>query len=202
MTPDVWWFVGLLGAVGLGRLVEMRVSRRHQKRLGALGFKRAPEPAFGLMVVLHAGVLGGAALEVVVARRPLLPWLALPALAAFVLANALRLWVIRTMAEHWNVNVVNSLALGVVTAGPYRWVRHPNYVAVFVELVALPLVHTAYVTALLGAALHLVVLGRRLAVEDGILLADPGYRAAMAGKPRFLPQLGELFSSSARVPRA
>jgi methyltransferase len=202
MTPDVWWFVGLLGAVGVGRLVEMRVSRRHQKRLGALGFDRAPEPGWRLMVLLHAGVLVGAALEVVVAGRPLLPWLAMPSLAAFVLANALRLWVIRTMSDHWNVNVVNSLALGVVTSGPYRWVRHPNYVAVFVELVALPLVHTAYVTALFGAALHLVVLGRRLAVEDGILLADPGYRAAMAGKPRFLPQIGELFSSSARVPRA
>ncbi len=202
MTPEVWWFVGLLCAVGVGRLVEMRVSRRHQKRLAAVGLNRAREPAFGLMVLLHAGVLVGVALEVVIARRPLLPWLALPSLAAFVLANMLRLWVIRTLAEHWNVNVVNSLALGIVTSGPYRWVRHPNYVAVFVELVALPLVHTAYVTALFGAALHLVVLGRRLAVEDGILLADPGYRAAMAGKPRFLPQLGELLSSSARVPPA
>jgi methyltransferase len=78
--------------------------------------------------------------------------------------------------------------MGVVSHGPFRFVRHPNYVAVFVELLALPLVHTAYVTALGGAVLHLLVLRRRLALEDGMLLGDPVYRTAMAEKPRFLPR--------------
>ncbi|HEY4186297.1 MAG TPA: isoprenylcysteine carboxylmethyltransferase family protein [Polyangia bacterium] len=189
VTGDVAWFVGLLVAVGAGRLVEMKLSRRHQTRLRARGFTREREAGFPLMVMLHTGVLVGAAIEVLVARRPLIPALAWPALGAFLLANALRFWVIRSMADHWNVNVVNSLALGVVTSGPYRWVRHPNYVAVFVELLALPLVHTAFITALVGGALHVVVLGRRLALEDRMLLSDPAYRAAMAEKPRFLPRL-------------
>ena len=185
-------FLGLLLAVGAARLVEMRLSRRHQRRLQALGFGREREPGFGLMVALHTGILVGAAVEVVVARRPLIGPLAVTALAAFLLANALRLWVIRTMADHWNVNVVDSLALGVVTSGPYRWVRHPNYVAVFVELLALPLIHTAYVTALGGAVLHVVVLRRRLALEDRVLLSNPAYRTAMAAKPRFVPRLGSV----------
>src|SRR5204863_108279 len=79
---------------------------------------------------------------------------------------------------------------GVVTGGPYRWIRHPNYVAVFVELLALPLVHGAWLTALAGAALHVPVLRRRLALEESVLAADPVYRDLMGRKPRFVPRLG------------
>ncbi len=189
MTADVWAYLGLLGAVGVGRLLEMRLSRRHQRHLQELGFPRERERGFALMVTLHTGVLIAAAVEVLVARRPLIVGLAVPALAAFLLANGLRWWVIHTMADHWNVNVVNSLALGVVTGGPYRFVRHPNYVAVFVELLALPLVHTAWVTALAATLLHAIVLRRRLALEESVLDTDPAYRAQMGGKPRFVPRL-------------
>ena len=189
MTADVWAYLALLGAVGVGRLLEMRLSRRHQRHLQELGFPRERERGFAFMVMLHTGVLVAAAVEVLVARRPLIVGLAVPALVAFLLANVLRWWVIRTMAAHWNVNVVNSLALGVVTEGPYRFVRHPNYVAVFVELLALPLVHTAWLTALGGTALHAIVLRRRLALEESVLDADPTYRAQMGGKPRFVPRL-------------
>ena len=71
--------------------------------------------------------------------------------------------------------------------GPFRFVRHPNYVAVFVELAALPLVHGAWLTALAGSALHVLILRRRIALEEKVLLADAGYRAAMGPKPRFIP---------------
>jgi len=189
LPVDVWAYLGLLVAVGAGRLLEMRLSRRHQRQLQAQGFAREHERGFALMVSLHTGVLLAAAVEVVWARRPLLVGLAVPALLAFLLANVLRWWVIRTMATHWNVNVVNSLALGVVTGGPYRFVRHPNYVAVFVELLALPLVHTAWVTALGATALHVLVLRRRLALEESVLDADPAYRSQMSFKPRFVPRL-------------
>ena len=180
-------YLGLLAAVGGGRLAEMRLSRRHQRALAARGYAREREPGFPFMVALHAAVLLGAAIEVIAARRPLIPAIAIPALGLFVLANLLRWWVIRTMAEHWNVQVVNALPLGVVTTGPFRWVRHPNYVAVFVELAALPMVHFAYLTAIVGSALHVVVLARRIAFEERLLLSNPTYRMTMGDKPRFLP---------------
>jgi methyltransferase len=77
----------------------------------------------------------------------------------------------------------------VITTGPFRFVRHPNYAAVFAEMVALPLIHTAWITALVGAFAHMAVLSQRLAMEERVLFANPDYRAAMAGKPRFLPGL-------------
>jgi methyltransferase len=176
-----------LAAVGLGRLVEMGISRRHQRALAARGAAKIAEPHFRWMVLLHGGVLAGTALEVWLLARPFIPALALPMIALFALSNALRWWVIRTMAEHWNVQVVDSLELGVVTRGPFRWIRHPNYLAVFVELIAVPLIHTAWLTALLGGLAHIWVLRQRIAVEEAVLLANPGYRAAMGHKPRFVP---------------
>jgi methyltransferase len=116
----------------------------------------------------------------------------LPALVIFVLANALRWWVIRTMAGHWNVRVVDSLELGLVREGPFRLVRHPNYAAVFLELLALPLIHGAWFTAVIGTFLHVVVLGRRIALEEGILLKNSAYREALGPKPRFVPRLADL----------
>ena len=181
------FFLGLCGAVGAGRLFEMTISRRHQRALAAQGAAPLPEPVFGAMVALHTAVIGGAAIEVVALHRPFVAALGVPALAVLVLSNALRLWVIRTLGVHWNVRVVRSMPLGVVTGGPYRFVRHPNYVAVFCELLALPLVHGAYLTATVGALLHLLILRRRVTLEESILMTDESYRRAFAGKPRFLP---------------
>jgi methyltransferase len=139
------------------------------------------------MVLLHTGILVGALAEAWLTRRPPVPAIALPALVLLLAANALRWWVIATLGPHWNVRIMSSLDLGVVTGGPFRWIRHPNYVAVFVELAALPLVHAAYVTALAGAAAHVWVLWHRIRAEEAVLLANPTYRQRMASKPRFLP---------------
>jgi methyltransferase len=141
------------------------------------------------MVVLHTAVLAGAAAEVVFLERPFYPMLGAVMGALFLGANGLRWWVIRTLGTHWNVQVMDSARLGVVTTGPYRWVRHPNYTAVFVEMLALPMIHTAWITATAGGVAHAWVLRGRVVAEERVLLADPGYCAAMAAKPRFLPHL-------------
>jgi methyltransferase len=182
-------YLGLLTVAGAGRLAEMRLSRRNQQRMIAQGASRISEPHFPWMVVLHAGVMIGAGVEVIVLHRPLIPALAIPMVILFLLSNALRWWVIRSLRGHWNVQVVDSARLGVVTSGPYRWIRHPNYVAVFAELLSLPLIYTAWITALAGAVFDILILQKRLAVEDAVLFANPAYRVAMGGKPRFFPKL-------------
>jgi methyltransferase len=182
-------FLGLLIAVGVLRRVELAISRRNQHRLEAVGVDRANEPSFHWMVLLHAAVLAGAALEVLWLNRPLIPILAILMLTLFALANALRWWVIRTLGTPWNIQVMDSVSLGVITSGPFRFVRHPNYAAVFVELLALPLIHTAWLTALIGSAGHAWVLSRRLAVEEAVLLRNGDYRATVAQRPRFVPRL-------------
>ena len=189
MDLSVIVFLGLLLAVALLRLVELRISRRHQREMTARGAAKVDEPKFRWMVLLHIAVLLGAALEVLLLKRAFLPWLAAPMLAVFLAANAVRWWVIRALGEHWNVQVVDSTRFGVVTSGPFRYVRHPNYAAVFAEMLALPLIHAAWITAVAGAMAHTGVLAQRLSTEERVLFANPHYRAAMTGKPRFLPGL-------------
>lgn len=180
-------FYGLLAAVTAGRLIELRISRRHRADLAARGAAPAADPVFPWIVALHVAVIAGAGVEVSALRRRFIPALGIPMLGLVCGATLLRWWVIRTLGAHWNVRVMDSAALGVVTKGPYRWVRHPNYLAVLVELCALPLVHTAWITALVGSAAHLLVLRRRIASEEAVLSADPIWRAEMGPKPRLFP---------------
>jgi methyltransferase len=84
---------------------------------------------------------------------------------------------------------MDSTRLGVITSGPFRFVRHPNYAAVFAEMLSLPLIHTAWITALAGSLAHVAILGQRLSTEERVLFANPEYRTVMGGKPRFLPGL-------------
>jgi methyltransferase len=189
MDITVIAFLALLVAVAALRLVELRISTQHQREMLGRGAAKVEEPRFRWMVLLHTAVLIGAAVEVVFLHRPFIPILAAVMFAIFLAANAVRWWVIRTLGEHWNVQVVDSTRLGVVSSGPFRFVRHPNYAAVFAEMIALPLIHTAWITAVAGALAHAVVLRQRLSTEERVLAANPDYRAAMAGKPRFLPGL-------------
>ncbi len=189
MELSVIAYLTLLLAVALLRLVELRISKRHQAQMVARGAAKVGEPKFRWMVLLHTAVLLGAALEVLLLRRPFLPVLAASMFLVFLAANAVRWWVIRTLGEHWNVQVMDSTRLGVITTGPFRFVRHPNYAAVFAEMLALPLIHTAWITAVVGSLSHIAVLAQRLSTEERVLFANPDYRAAMSGKPRFLPGL-------------
>lgn len=191
-------FLALIALVALLRLVELRISRRNQRGLLARGARLAPDPSFRWMILLHVGVLAGAAAEVCFLRRPFVPVLAVTMGFLFLAANALRWWVIRTLGTRWSVEVINAGRLSPVTDGPYRFIRHPNYVAVFVEMFSLPLIHTAWLTAGIGTAAHFMVLRSRVRVEDSTLLANPEYRERMGGKPRFLPRFFSGPSSAKR----
>jgi methyltransferase len=189
MDLSVIAFLALLIVVAGTRLIELRISRRHQLEMVRHGVQKRTDAHYRWMVALHAGVLAGAAIEVVGLHRPFLPRLAAPMAVIVVLAMGLRWWVIHTLGVHWNVEVMASAPLGIVTDGPFRWVRHPNYLGVFAELIALPFIHSAWVTAIFAAVANAWVLRHRLQIEEPVLNADPLYRAQMAGKPRFLPKI-------------
>jgi methyltransferase len=181
-------YLTLLALVAAGRFLELRRSARNQAILAQNGGSKTPEPHYRWMVALHAGILIGAALEVLLLRRTFVPWLAALAGGVFIAANLARWWVIHTLGPRWNVQVMSASRLGVVTAaGPYKWVRHPNYTAVFAEMLALPLIHSAYIAAVVGAVLHVFVLRNRVRLEESVLMQDPGWRAAFARRPRFFP---------------
>ena len=162
-------FTVLVAAVMLQRLVELVFSARNQRRLRQRGGIGVETPDFPVMVLLHALFPVAMLLEVWWLSRPVLPWLAASMIVVLALAQIARYWTIRTLGDRWTVNVVVLPGEPVVRTGPYRFLRHPNYVVVAVEIFALPLVHTAWLTAVVFTALNGAVLAWRITTEERAL---------------------------------
>ena len=163
------WYLLLIGAVAVERLVEIVVAQRNRgmsKQRGGVEFGARHYP---VMIVLHTGLLAGCLLEPVLLHRPFIPALGWPMLLIAVAAQALRWWCITTLSYQWNTRVIVIPGAERVTGGPYRFLPHPNYVAVIAEGIALPLVHTAWITALVFTILNAALLRTRIHVENAAL---------------------------------
>jgi methyltransferase len=161
------WYLLLIAAVAVERIVELVVSQRNlswSRARGGVEFGARHYPA---MVVLHTGLLVGCVVEAM--YRSFLPALGWPMLMVVLAAQGLRWWCIGTLGHHWNTRVVVIPDAARVTGGPYRFFPHPNYIAVVVEGIALPLVHTAWITAVVFTALNAFVLRTRIGIENDAL---------------------------------
>ncbi|MEU0785705.1 isoprenylcysteine carboxylmethyltransferase family protein [Streptomyces sp. NPDC006173] len=165
------WYGLLVAAVAAERVAELVVARRNERWSTARGATVAGQGHYPAMVALHTGLLAGCLAEVWAAGRPFVPALAWPMLAVLAGAQALRWWCIRSLGPRWNTRVIVVPGLPLVERGPYRWrrLRHPNYVAVVAEGVALPLVHTAWITAVVFTVLNAVLLTVRVRCENRVL---------------------------------
>lgn len=184
----LWYFALLLG-FALLRFGELAVSHRHQARLLQEGGRRITEPTYPFMVAVHAGLFLGSAVEVWWLERAFIPLLGYLMLFLIAVCIVGRIWVWRSLGEQWNTQVVASTR-PIVDTGPYRYVRHPNYTIVIVEMFALPLTHTAYLTAFVCSMLNAFVLCARIHLEESVLFSQSDYVVKMASKPRFLPTRG------------
>jgi methyltransferase len=188
VTGSRLFFFALLGAWGMERLFEVALSRRNARRAFARGGVEVESRGFyAAMVAVHGLLFFAAPLEVVALDRPFRPALALAASAAIGAAMALRYWAVATLGDRWNTRVIVVPGEPAVASGPYRWVRHPNYVAVAIEMAALPLVHGAWISALLWSAASALLLALRIPREEAALARASDYTARLGNRPRFLP---------------
>lgn len=162
-------YVVLVALVAVERVAELVVSKRHAAWAFARGGMEYGRRHYPVMAAVHAALLVSCVVEVAVADRPFVPWLGWPMLALVILTQGMRWWCIATLGRQWNTRVIVVPGMPLVTSGPYRWLRHPNYVAVAVEVAALPLVHTAWVTALVFSAANAALLAVRIPVESRAL---------------------------------
>lgn len=184
-------FVALLGAVALERGAELAVSLRNARRALARGGVEVEGPgAYAAMVGVHALFLPAAALEAFALERTFVPALAAAMAALVALSMTLRWWAIATLGDRWNTRVIVVPGEPAVVGGPYRFLRHPNYVAVTIEMAAIPLVHSAWVTALAWSAASALLLARRIPLEERALELHNDYRARLGDRRRFVPGAG------------
>ena len=163
------WYVLLIVAVAVERVAELVVSTRNLAWSRARGGVEFGARHYPVMVALHTGLLAGCLLEVLALHRPFLSVVGWPMLALVLASQGLRWWCIATLGHQWNTRVVVIPDAPRVTRGPYRFFSHPNYVAVVVEGFALPLVHSAWITALVFTVLNAALLRTRISVENEAL---------------------------------
>lgn len=165
-------FTALILATGAERIGELIVSTRNARRAFARGGVESGRGHFPAMVALHTGLLVGSLAEVWLLGRVFVPALGWPMLVIALLCQAGRVWIIRSLHGSWNTRVIVVPGATLSRSGPYRFrrLRHPNYVLVVVEGIALPLVHTAWITAVVFTILNAVLLlGFRIPAEDRAL---------------------------------
>lgn len=186
-SPEVLF--ALLLCLGLQRLFELRRSRRNLRALGVGGQKADPTSNWLLMIVVQAGWILGTGAELALRGAPAPAPIFWSGLGLLLLAQALRLWCLRTLGRQWNARAVVHPSTRIVTTGPYRWLRHPNYLAVVLELLALPAAAGAWVTLLVVNTLNTYVLRVRIRGEEALLGELSGYAAAMGQKGGLVPRL-------------
>lgn len=174
-------YLGLLAVIVVERQFELALARRNTERALAAGAVEAGASHYPWMVALHTGFLVSCVAEVLVLRRPFVPALAAVMLGLLILAAFIRFWVLRTLGERWTTRIICHPGRPVVVDGPYRFLRHPNYVAVVIEIFALPLVHGAWWTAIVFSLANLALLATRIRVEEEALRRHSAYDEAFGG---------------------
>ncbi len=163
-------FTAFVLLLALQRLYELRISRRHELIIRSLGGREYAAWQSQAMKALHASWFIAMLLEVWGLHRPFLPVLSLSAVATFAVGQALRYAAILSLKWRWTVRVMTVPGLPPVQQGIYRYLRHPNYLGVALEILAVPLLHSAYVTAMIFSLANVLLLSARIRTEDRALL--------------------------------
>jgi methyltransferase len=182
-----WVYTALVGVVAVQRGVELAIARRNSRRLLARGGLESGQGHYGWMVLLHGAFLVACPMEVWLWQRPLLPPLAVVMAALLGVATIVRIQAIRALGDRWTTRVIHLPGAEPVVTGPYRWLRHPNYLAVMLEILALPLLHTAAVSAVVFSAANGILLAIRIRTEERALSEGTAYERALGDRPRLWP---------------
>jgi methyltransferase len=167
-------FLGFVAALGVQRLFELRLSQRNEQRMRQHGGREHAPETYRWIVTLHAAWFAAMLLEVFAGKRKFHPRLALPAFGVFAAGQALRLIAIHTLGWRWSARImtVPGPAGAPVQHGIYWYIRHPNYLGVELEIISVPLMHSAYITSIIFGVANLLLLRDRIRREEQALDAS------------------------------
>ena len=185
MSTTLAAYIGFILLISAERIVELFISHRNANQAFAQGGLESGQAHFRVMSVMHSLFLLCCVAEPLLLHRSFLPALGWPCLGVALTAQGLRWWAISSLGPRWNVRIIVLPGAEPVTRGPYRFLRHPNYVAVILEMAVLPLIHSGYLTAVTFTIINGLMLLVRIRAEEAAL----GWSYAMVFRPlpRFFP---------------
>jgi methyltransferase len=185
-----YFFVGIIATIILQRLFELRVSKRNTAYVLFQGGQEHGDNLLGLVKILQVSWWIAMITEVWLLERPFFPALAAIAAIGVLTGQILRYFSMQALEWRWTLPIMTVSGIPVIQKGVYRYLRHPNWLGVILEISALPLIHTAYLTATIFALANGILMSMRIKTEERALNENTNYASAFADKPRFLPVFG------------
>jgi methyltransferase len=187
-VDNIFLFLLFFLFVVLQRSIELFVARKNEKWMKDQGALEFGSNHYQYMVIMHALFFVFFLVEKITLNRDVsLFWPLL--LSVFVFTQIMRFWVISSLGKYWNTKILVLPNVNVVRKGPYRFIKHPNYVVVTLELIVVPLLFEAYVTAVLFTILNLLILSVRIPAEEKALKELTEYEGSFQSCNRFFPKL-------------
>lgn len=180
------WFLLFWGFLIVQRLAEVRVAKSNEKKLLRKGAIEAGKDHYKWMVSMHVAFFVVFFIEVYVFKAQPPSWWIVP-FVLFLMGQVIRVWAISSLGEFWNTKIILLPGANVVAKGPYRFMRHPNYTIVSLELLVMPLIFGAYFTAILFTILNFFMLRVRIPAEEKALMELTDYEKSHGQKQRFFP---------------
>lgn len=174
------------------RLFELRLAKKNlAKRQLKPNLQIAKEPFFFLFVILHSSFLVAVPLEIIIGNRIFNWTMGIACLAIYLICLSMRISVLNTLRENWNVKVVYDLDSrdSIATTGLYRYIRHPNYLIVILEITTISLLHGAIYSFVFFSICNACILFFRIRQEEAALLQNPYYAEHFRNKKRFIPYI-------------
>ena len=179
-------FLGIVMAVIVQRLVEVRLSAHHRAEIVRRGGQEHGDNLLDAVKVLQVSWWIVMIAEVWYFNRPFIPILAVVALTATIAGQILRYLSMQALQWRWTLPIMIVPDLPVVESGVYRYLKHPNWLGVILEIAFLPLIHSAYLTAIAFSLANAWLMSRRIVTEERALANNTNYATVFANKPRFI----------------
>lgn len=180
------WFLLFWSFLVIQRLAEVRIAKSNEQKLRNKGAVEAGKDHYKWMVLMHVSFFVAFFSEVYLLNAKPPSWWLIP-FVLFLIAQVIRIWAISSLGVYWNTKILLLPGAKVVAKGPYRFMRHPNYTVVSLELLVIPLIFGAYYTAILFTILNILMLRVRIPVEEKALMELTDYENSHGQKQRFFP---------------
>jgi methyltransferase len=182
-------FIGIIFAVILQRLFELRISKNNEAYVLSQGGKKHGDNLLGVVKVMQVSWWIAAIAEVWYLDRPFIFTLAFVCLSITLLGQVLRYLSMQALDRRWTLPIMTIPGLPAVDRGIYRYLRHPNWLGVILEIAALPLIHGAYLTAIVFSIANALLMMQRVQTEEQALAEHSNYPMIFADRPRFIPKM-------------
>jgi methyltransferase len=185
---DFTVFLALFSLIILQRLMELRIAKRNETWMKAQGAIEFGSRHYRYLVLMHLCFFISLLTEKIALNKGMSPlWPVI--FGIFLLAQTVRVWALLSLGRFWNTKIIVLPNAEVVLNGPYRYIKHPNYLVVAVELAVIPLLFGAYLTAIIFSIVNAIMMFIRIPEEEYALQNLTEYSYCFQGRNRFLPKL-------------